>query len=175
MRNSPMASITTARSAPTATSSSSSASSTRSTGSTTPIQSTAQSRRPSYEDPCPDRNGDEPRQVYRLPYLLGHLQAGVDLTPGHGICMVQQCRDQARDRLPQRLGKPEALARRLAAQEERQDHAEARRSSGNPRENLLQSASAGNRRLLRAVHLRLRAPATGARATHGAGRATAIA
>ena len=43
------------------------------------------------------------------------------ITRGHGIRLVQQCRDQAGHRLSQGLGEPEALERRLGAQEERQD------------------------------------------------------
>src|SRR5579872_6344564 len=175
MPSSPTASTITAPSARTATSSSSSASSTRSTGSTTPIRSIAPTRRPSHEDPRPDRDGAEPRQMHRLPYLLGHLQAGLDLAPGHGIRVVQQCRDQAWRRLSEGLGEPEALERRLDAQEERQDRAEAGRSPGDPRENLRQSESARNRRLLRAFHLRLRTSPDSARAAYCAGGPPAVA
>src|SRR5690348_5283732 len=157
MRSSPTDSTTTARSAPTATSSSSCASSTTSTGSITRIPSIAQPRRPSHEDPRPDRDGAEPRQMYRVSYLLGHLQERVDVAPRHGIRVVQQRRDQAGHWLSQGLGEPEALERRLAAKEERQDRAEAGRSSGDPREDLRQPEPAGNRRLLRTLHLRLRA------------------
>src|SRR5665213_1328239 len=115
MRNSPTVSTTTDRWVPIAMSSSSSESSTKSIGSTIPIRSTAQSRRKRHEDPRPDRYGDEPRQMYRVPYLLGHLQAGVDLAPGHGIRLVQQRRDQTGHRLSQGLGEPGALAGRLEA------------------------------------------------------------
>ena len=89
-------------------------------------------RRPRHENPRPDRDGDEPRQMHRLPHLLGHLQERLDLAPGHGIRVVQQCRDQARHRLSQGLGEPGALARRLGAQDERQDRAEAGRPAGDP-------------------------------------------
>jgi nitrate reductase beta subunit len=48
-----------------------------------------------------------------VPYLLGHLQERLDQPRGHGIRLVQQRRDQARHRLPQGLGEPGALERRL--------------------------------------------------------------
>ena len=99
------------------------------------------SRRPRHEDPRADRDGDEPRQVHRLPYLLGDLQERVDLAPRHGIRVVQQRRDQARHRLSQGLGEPGALARRLGAQEERQDRAQAGWAPGDPRQDLRQSAT----------------------------------
>ena len=62
-------------------------------------------------------HGAEPRQVHRLPHLLGDLQERVDQPRRRRIRLVQQRRDQARHRLSQGLGKPEALERRLAAQE----------------------------------------------------------
>ena len=43
--------------------------------------------------------------MHRLSHLLGHLQERVDLAPGHGIRVVQQCRDQARHRLSRRTGR----------------------------------------------------------------------
>ena len=63
---------------------------------------------------------------------------------------------------PEGLGEPEALERRLAAQGERQDRAADRRQMARAGEDLRQSRPAGDRRLLRALHLRLRAPAEGA-------------
>ncbi len=63
-----------------------------------PVDPVAERQR--HEDPRADRDGAQPRQVHRLPHLLRHLQAGVDLAPGHGIRLVQQCRDQARHRYP---------------------------------------------------------------------------
>jgi nitrate reductase beta subunit len=51
--------------------------------------------------------------MYRVPYLLRHLQERLDQPRRRRICLVQQCRDQARHRLSQGLGKPEALERRL--------------------------------------------------------------
>ena len=86
--------------------------------------------RPQNENPRADRNGAEPRQVHRVPHLLGHLQERVDQPRGHGIRLVQQRRDQARHRLSEGLGEPEALEGRLAAQEERQDRAAHRLRSG---------------------------------------------
>ena len=43
-------------------------------------------------------HGDEPRQVHRLPHLLGHLQAGVDQPVRRRVRVVQQRRDPARAR-----------------------------------------------------------------------------
>ena len=60
-------------------------------------------------------HGAEPRQVHRLPYLFRHLQERLDQPRGCGIRLVQQRRDQARDRLSQGLGEPEALEGRLDA------------------------------------------------------------
>ncbi len=72
--------------------------------------------------------GHQSRQVHRVPHLFGDLQERLDQPRRHGIRLVQQRRDQARHWLPQGLGKPEALERRLGPQEERQDRA---RSAGN--------------------------------------------
>ena len=63
---------------------------------------------------------------------------------------------------PEGLGEPEALERRLDAQAERQDRAEDRLEMARAGEHLRQSRSARDRRLLRALHLRLRASAKGA-------------
>ena len=49
-----------------------------------------------------DGDGDEPRQVHRLPHLHGHLQAGVDQPARHRVRLVQQRRDQARRGYPRR-------------------------------------------------------------------------
>ena len=64
---------------------------------------------------------------------------------------------------PEGLGEPEALERRLGAQDERQDRAAHRRQVARAGQHLRQSRPARDRRLLRALHLRLRAPAEGAR------------
>jgi ferredoxin len=56
----------------------------------------------------------------------------------------------------------EPLERRLDPQEERQDRAEDRLQVAGARQHLRQSRPAGDRRLLRALHLRLRASAEGA-------------
>ena len=53
----------------------------------------ARPRRPQHEDPRSDRDGDEPRQMHRLPHLLRHLQERVDVASRHGIRVVQQRRD----------------------------------------------------------------------------------
>ena len=70
-----------------------------------------------------NRHGAEPGQVHRLPHLLGHLQERLDQPPRHGIRLVQQRRDQARHRLPQGMGKPGQVERRLGSQGQRQDRA----------------------------------------------------
>src|SRR5690242_12716627 len=62
------------------------------------------------------------------------------------------------------MGEPEALERRLGTQEERQDRAENRRQVARAGEDFCQSRSARDRRLLRAVHVRLRPLTEGARA-----------
>src|SRR6188768_2509569 len=80
-----------------------------------------------YENPRTDRNGAQPRQVHRVPYLLGHVQERVDEPPRHGIRLVQQCRDQARDRLPEGVGEPGQMEWWLGAQERRLDRAAAGR------------------------------------------------
>ena len=54
---------------------------------------------------------------------------------------------------PEGLGEPGALARRMGAQKERQDRAEAGRQACHPGQDIRQSASARDRRLLRAVHV----------------------
>ena len=61
--------------------------------------------RPQNENPRANRDGAEPRQVHRVPHLLGHLQERVDQPRGHGIRLVQQRRNQARHRLSRRTGK----------------------------------------------------------------------
>ncbi len=40
------------------------------------------------EDPRPDRDGAQSRQVHRLPHLLGHLQERLDEPRRHGIRLV---------------------------------------------------------------------------------------
>src|SRR6185437_927537 len=95
MRISRMVLIITERLVPTATNLSSSASSSRLNGSTVQTLSTAQEGRQSHEDPRPDCDGDESRQMHWLSYVFGHLQERLDLATGHGIRVVQQCRNQA--------------------------------------------------------------------------------
>ena len=55
--------------------------------------------------------------MHRVSHLLRHLQERLDQPRRHGIRLVQQRRDQARHRLSQGLGEPEALERRLGAQD----------------------------------------------------------
>ena len=64
----------------------------------------------------PDGHGDEPRQVHRVPHLLGHLQAGVDQPRRRRVRVVQQRRDPPRPGLSAHLPGPGALAGRLGAQ-----------------------------------------------------------
>jgi hypothetical protein len=123
-----------------------------------------QGSRPQNENPRANRHGTEPRQVHRVSHLLRHLQERLDQPRGHGIRVVQQRRDQARHRLSQGLGEPGALERRLGAEAQRQDPAQDRRQVAGAGEDLRQPRSARDRRLLRALHLRLRTPAEGARA-----------
>ena len=131
--------------------------------------------RPQNENPRPNRDGAQSRQVHRVSHLFGHLQERLDQPGRHGIRLVQQRRDQARHRLSEGLGKPEALERRLAPQEERQDRAAHRLEMAGAGQYLRQSRPAGDRRLLRAVHLRLRASAEGAGNVGDADRAPAFA
>ena len=81
-----------------------------------------------------DGDGDEPRQVHRLPHLLGHLQAGVDQPHRHRVRLVQQRRDPARAGLPAALRGPGGVEGRLDAQQARPARA--------------QGAAAGSRKLL---------------------------
>ena len=71
-------------------------------------------RKPCHEDPRADRDGVEPRQMHRMPHLFGHLQERLDQPGRHRIRLVQQCGDQARRRLSQGVGEPEAMEGRLA-------------------------------------------------------------
>src|SRR5262249_48972075 len=138
--SSPMVSTITERSAPTATSSSSSERWRKLIGliDRRPIRrEKAQCAwRPQNESSRADRNGAEPRQVHRVPYLLGHLQKCLDQPRGHGIRLVQQCRDKARHWISQGLGESGAVERRLAAQAQRPPCAQNRRQMAGPGKNL---------------------------------------
>ena len=105
-------------------------------------QSPRSSWRPQNESPRANRDGAQSRQVHRVSHLFGHLQERVDQPRRHGIRLVQQRRDQARHRLSEGLGKPEALERRLAPQEERQDRAAHRFEMAGAGQYLRQSRSA---------------------------------
>ena len=63
----------------------------------------------------PDGDGHEPRQVHRLPHLLGHLQAGLDQPARRRVRVVQQRGDPPGPRLPAHLRGPGPLAGRLGA------------------------------------------------------------
>ncbi len=114
-------------------------------------------REKSHEDPRADRHGAQPGQVHRLPHLLGDLQERLDQPPRHGIRLVQQRRDQARHRLPEGMGEPGQVERRLGAQGGRRDRAAPGRQVEAADAHLRQPQPAADRRLLRALHLRLRA------------------
>ena len=77
--------------------------------------------------------------------------------------MVQQRRDQARHRLSQGMGEPGQVERRLDAQARRQDRAAPGCEVEAADAHLRQPQPARDRRLLRALHFRLRPPAIGTR------------
>jgi|GEM_PF-3933054 len=116
-------------------------------------------RRPHNENSFTSGDGPEPGQVHRLSHLLDHLQERLDQPRRHGIRLVQQRRDQARDRLPQGVGKPGQVEGRLGAQQGRFDQPAHRRQVPRAGEYLRQPGYAEHRRLLRAVRLRLPEPA----------------
>ena len=126
------------------------------------------------EDPRPGRDGDEPRQVHRLPYLLGDLQAGLDQPAGSRVHVVQRRRDEAGPRLSEALGGSGAVARRLGARSQGPAAAAGRRAGQEAAEHLLQPRHAADRRLLRALDLRLRAADLGAAVGARPGRAAPI-
>ena len=130
-----------------------------STGWTVPMTGRRPRWRQPNEDPRPDRHGAEPRQVHRVSHLLRHLQECLDQPRRGRIRLVQQCRDQARHRLSQGMGEPEALERRLDPHRRRQAAPQDGRQMADPGQDLRQPRPAGDRRLLRALHLRLRASA----------------
>ena len=100
--------------------------------------------------------------MHRLSHLFGDLQERLDQPQGRRIRLVQQRRDQAGHRLSQGVGEPEEVERRLAAQGQRQDRAAHGRQMAHPGQDLRQPRPARDRRLLRALRLRLRPPADGA-------------
>ena len=75
----------------------------------------------------PDGHGDEPRQVHRLPHLLGDLQAGLDQPGRRRVRLVQQRRDPARAGVPAPLRGPGAVEGRLDAEQARPAGAARRR------------------------------------------------
>ena len=88
------------------------------------------SRSPPNEDTRADRHGAEPRQVHRLPHVLRHLQERVDQSRRRRVRVVQQRRDQARHRLPEGVGEPGQVERRLGEEGQREDRSRARAASG---------------------------------------------
>ncbi len=112
--------------------------------------------------------------MYWLSYLQRYLQERLDQPRGHGIRLVQQCRDQARHRLPEAVGEPGKMERRLGAQGLWQDPAQAGRQARGAAEDFRQPEPAADRRLLRALHLRLPAPAQCAGDEGAADRAAAL-
>ena len=91
-----------------------------------------------------------------MPHLLGDLQAGVDQPHRHGVRLVQQRRDPARPGLPEDVRGPGGVAGRLGPQAQRPPRAAGRRAGQEAAQHLLQPQAALDRRLLRAVDLRLR-------------------
>ena len=133
------------------------------------------SRREAHESPRTDRHGAEPGQVHRLPHLQRDLQERLDQPPRRRIRLVQQRRDQARHRLPQGVGEPGQVERRLDPQRRRLDQPAPGRQVEAADAHLRQPEPAADRRLLRALHLRLRPPAVGAGDEARAHRAAAFA
>src|SRR5680860_1654116 len=113
--------------------------------------------------------------MYRLPHLLDHLQERLDQPRGRRICLVQQCRDQARNRLSEGLGEPETLAGRLAAQEKRPDRAAPGVEMADSGEDFRQPAPARDRRFLRTLYVRIRMAAKGTRVAGATGGQAALA
>ena len=106
----------------------------------------------------PDGDGDEPRQVHRLPHLLGHLQAGMDQPHRHRVRLVQQRRDPARPGLPAALRGPGGVEGWLDAQQARPARPQGRWTAAQAAHDLLQPEDALDPGLLRALDLRLRHP-----------------
>ncbi|EAP74740.1 Hypothetical Protein RRSL_04602 [Ralstonia solanacearum UW551] len=112
--------------------------------------------------------------MHRLPYLLRDVQERLDLARGRRVRLVQQRRDQARHRLSQTMGKPGQVAGRLAARRQRQAHPAPGRQAQDPGQPVRQPEPAADRRLLRAVHLQLPAPAERAAVADAADRASGL-
>src|SRR5690606_18506470 len=97
------------------------------------------------EDPRTDRDGVEPGQVYRLPYLLHYLQERLDQSGRRGVRLVQQRGVKARYWLSQGLGKSDALEGGMDPQEEWQDRPQSRLQMAAAGQDLRQPGSSGNR------------------------------
>src|SRR5471030_934346 len=115
-----------------------------------------------HENPCASRNGVEPGQMHRLPYLLRDMQERVDLARWGGVRVVQQRGDQTGHWLSEGMAEPEEVARRLDPRREWQAASASGRQAEGPREPVREPEPASYRRLLRAFHVRLRASAKGA-------------
>ena len=87
-----------------------------------PLGGTARSAKGQYEG-ARRSESIEPRQVHRLPHVLGDLQERLDQPARHGARVVQQRRDQARNRLSEGMGEPGQVERRLGAPRRRFDRA----------------------------------------------------
>src|SRR5665213_3867518 len=120
-------------------------------------------------------DGDEPRQVHRLPHLLGDVQAGLDQPHRRRVRVVQQCRDPTGTRLPAHLPGPGTLAGWLDAEPSRPAHVARRRPGEEAAQHLFQPADAIDPRLLRAVDVRLREPHDRTGATAHPGRPSEVA
>ena len=94
------------------------------------VRSLPSPRRRAHENPRTNRHGAEPGQVHRLPHLQRDLQERLDQPPRRRIRLVQQRRDQTRHRLPQGVGEPGQVERRLGPQGQRQRSSRARAASG---------------------------------------------
>src|SRR3990167_10923439 len=73
--------------------------------------------RGSDESQSSNEHGVQFGEVHRLQHLHGCLQERMDQPRGRRVHVVEQCGNQARNRLPQALGKPGRMARWLGAEE----------------------------------------------------------
>ena len=107
--------------------------------------------------PGAGRDGHEPRQVHRLPHLLGHLQAGVD-EPARAPSTCGSTTSRPRPARATRASGPTRRAGTAAGSSTGKGRLrlKARRPAQEAADDLLQPRPARDRRLLRAVHLRLR-------------------
>ncbi len=113
-----------------------------------------------HEDPRSNRHGPESGQVHWLPHLLGDLQERLDQSPWRRVRLVQQRRKRSLALVTPRNGKTRASGTAAGCVSPTAPSSPAKAASSS----LLDEASSPtrtcrDRRLLRALHLRLRAPA----------------